>query len=383
MSARQEDLNGFIEIKGNPLSKVGIFPYLGRQISDSLIPDKIYYVYRPEEELSSEDTLNSFRLLPFTNDHAMLGPSEEGLMPAERKGVEGTIGEDVYFDFPYLKANLKIFSERLAKLIEQGKQELSIGYRCDYEPNRGQYNGNSYDFIQRNIRGNHLALVDEGRAGHDVKVLDDFKFTLDCGVPEMEENTSKEAMLDDDSDKTEESLSPAEIVSKLKELTSSYENLHKLVSKIAGAGDSKKSSDEDEPELGMSDKAKDEDLDDDDDDDEDDDYSEDKKMSDKKSGMDINDIKKSVFAEIEERDSLYKRLKPITGSFVHDGMTLNQVAEYGIKRIGIRCKKGHEQAALDGYLLGVKKSAEMSVITSDSSFKRSSSLRDYISKGNQ
>src|SRR5271154_6080341 len=103
MSARQEDLNGYIEVKGNPLSKVGVFPYLGSQISDSLMSDKIYYVYRPEKELSDPACLDSFRLIPFTNDHAMLGSSDEGLMPAERKGVHGTTGENIYFESPYLK----------------------------------------------------------------------------------------------------------------------------------------------------------------------------------------------------------------------------------------------------------------------------------------
>src|SRR6188474_2789733 len=59
-SARKTDLNGWTEIKGNPLSKVGVFPYLGKQISPKLEPDKTYWVYRPEEELSHPDCINSF-----------------------------------------------------------------------------------------------------------------------------------------------------------------------------------------------------------------------------------------------------------------------------------------------------------------------------------
>ena len=54
------DENGFWLIKNNPVSKAGVFPYLGRSISPVLDPDKLYNVLRPEEELSSEKTLSSF-----------------------------------------------------------------------------------------------------------------------------------------------------------------------------------------------------------------------------------------------------------------------------------------------------------------------------------
>ena len=384
MSARQEDLNGYIEVKGNPLSKVGVFPYLGSQISDSLMSDKIYYVYRPEKELSDPACLDSFRLIPFTNDHAMLGSSDEGLMPAERKGVHGTTGENIYFESPYLKGNLKVFSESLAAEIEDGKQEISIGYRCKYRPESGVYDGMPYDFVQCEMRGNHVALVDEGRSGPDVKVLDHFKITLDSGALRMEENTSSmpDVIQDDDQEKPKMSLEDAH--AKIKDLDASLEALKSLLPK-----DAKKSADQEVPNLGMADKAKDEDLDDDEDDDEDD-YADDKKSADKKSGMDMNDIKneikKSLFAEIEKRDRLYKKVKSVIGTFAHDGMTLRQVAEYGAKKIGINCKKGHEQAAIDGYLLAKSQVSHIQASTMDSSHiksLKSSSLQEYINKGAQ
>ena len=124
-TARKHDLNGWAEIKGNPISKVGVFPYTGAQIGNSeLEPDKLYNVYRPEEELSNPETIESFKLLPWTDEHAMLGSEDEGMLPAEKKGVHGVIGEDVYFENGYLKGNIKIFSNKLAQLIEDGKKEL-------------------------------------------------------------------------------------------------------------------------------------------------------------------------------------------------------------------------------------------------------------------
>jgi len=138
MSARNTDHNGYIEVKGNPISKVGVFPYVGAQIGAE-DREKVYMVYRPAEELSSKETIDSFKLVPFINEHAMLGAEDDGLTPAERKGVQGVIGEDVYFDAPYLRGNLRIFAETAKQLIGSGeKVELSPGYRCRYEFTTGR-----------------------------------------------------------------------------------------------------------------------------------------------------------------------------------------------------------------------------------------------------
>src|SRR5512146_542332 len=63
-SARILDQNGFFEVKRNPISKVGVFPYSGRSIGAEN-PDQIYRVYRPAEELGSAECIESFKLLPF------------------------------------------------------------------------------------------------------------------------------------------------------------------------------------------------------------------------------------------------------------------------------------------------------------------------------
>src|SRR5579859_6086961 len=71
-TSRIYDGNGWAEIKGNPISKVGVFPYSGAQISPDLDPEQIYNVYRPEEELSNPETIASFKMVPWIDDHAML-----------------------------------------------------------------------------------------------------------------------------------------------------------------------------------------------------------------------------------------------------------------------------------------------------------------------
>lgn len=114
MTKRQYDLNGWLEVKDNPISKVGVFDYLGFEIG-APIPEKIYKVYRPQEELASTETINSFKLMPFVDEHEMLG--KDGT-PAETKGIQGVIGEQVYFEYPYLRSNIKILSNSALNQIE-------------------------------------------------------------------------------------------------------------------------------------------------------------------------------------------------------------------------------------------------------------------------
>jgi hypothetical protein len=315
-SARVSDINGFIEIKGNPISKVGVFPYSGSQISKDLDPGKIYNVYRPEEELNNEATIISFKLLPMTIRHAMLGSSKEGLTPAEEKGVEGVIGQDVYFEYPYLKSNLKIFSETAKDIIDSSFNELSIGYRCTYDIQSGEFEGQKYDVIQRNIRGNHIAVVEEGRSGPDVSVLDQMTFTFDA------KELKVEACKDEDFDFKEA----------LAELKSRIEKVEMMLAEKSQDTETEEEEDG-EPET----------------------------MIAKTSGMDA----KEVFKELARRDDLAKKISLHIGAFDHSEKTLSEVAEYGVKKLGLKCNKGHEEAVLSGFFAASKKSPVISARAED------------------
>lgn len=165
------DKNDFWLLRDNPMTKIGVFPYLGRQISPELEPDKVYQVLRPREELTRSETLESLKLIPLVNDHTMLG-NKAGFTPAEEKGVHGTTGTNVQIKDDLITNDLKVFSEELKNLIENGKKDLSMGYSCKYDLTPGEYQGEPYDAIQRDILYNHIALVDEGRMGKDVCVQD-------------------------------------------------------------------------------------------------------------------------------------------------------------------------------------------------------------------
>ena len=106
----------------------GIFPYLGRQISPNLEPDRVYNILRPEEELFSQETMDSFKLKPLVNDHCMLG---EDFTTAEKHGIHGVLGERIRCKGDFL-ANMEIYSETLKNEIRNGKKELSLWGRIPF-----------------------------------------------------------------------------------------------------------------------------------------------------------------------------------------------------------------------------------------------------------
>lgn len=371
---KQVDHNDFWYIKDNPLSKVGVFPYLGKQISSELEPDKIYQVYRPAEELLSEATVNSFKLLPIVDDHTMLG-TEPGMMPAEEKGVHGTSGSDVYGKDGKLYGDLKIYSETLKDEIEAGKKELSMGYFCDYELTPGTFDGRHYDAVQRNIRGNHIALVEEGRMGSDVRVMDR-KITMDSmkEINSMVKSAKRgiRRVFDEDVDKRELIREVMAIAAKPNEdfAGGEEEKIETIAKKLEemsyNRSESGSANDEDTPE------EKDKQASDNDDEepkkdgedeepkpcagDEDEDEEKKSEIKELKESMDA--MPKAVFAELAKRDRLYKTIQEKTGIGTFDCslMTEKEVARYACDKLDLGAAKGEEIAVLKGYLKAAKTS---------------------------
>src|ERR1700757_4993186 len=187
-SSRKADINGWWEVDANPLSKVGVFDYSGKSIDPSgalgLDPGQLYKVFRSAEELSDPDCIESFKLVPWVDNHPkkLLGDPAAGGIDPNVKGIEGVVGERVFFDEldQMLKGNIKVFTPTHEARVDDGKIELSLGYRCKYVRQPGNYKGEAYEFVQINMRGNHLASVDVGRMGSDIAVLDGFTFTVDA-----------------------------------------------------------------------------------------------------------------------------------------------------------------------------------------------------------
>jgi uncharacterized protein len=403
---REYDLNGWAEIKDNPISKVGVFPYFGRDISPDLIPDQIYNVYRPADELADPETIKSFKLLPWTDEHAMLGSEDDGLLPAEKKGIHGVIGEDVYYSDGYLKGNVKIFSNKLANLIDKGKKELSIGYRCLYDMVSGVFEGQKYDAVQRNIRGNHLALVDEGRSGHDVAVLDHFKYIFDAKEIKMPDEKRQGEMKDEEMSLEGCYKMLKDVMAKVDKLMSKGEDEEEgkkeLSEESAHEGDTKDEEGEYKKFVNKAEVTEDKDYDEqeseeveDEDENEASSLSEEEKSQDEdkpgdmskpkdkkgkdKKAMDSRLTAKAIFNEISRRDALAHRLSTHIGTFDHSHKTFNEVAQYGLKKLGLRCKVGQEAAMLEGFLSAARRSTV--VATGKDSAIKSGCIDAYLNGG--
>lgn len=90
-----------------------------------------------------------------------------------KKHYVGSTGTDAAFDSPYLKNSMVLHAQSAIKDVQdEKKHELSCAYRYDPVMKPGTFDGQAYDGVMTNIRGNHVSLVTEGRAGHDVKVMD-------------------------------------------------------------------------------------------------------------------------------------------------------------------------------------------------------------------
>ena len=174
-SMRTKDDNGFLHVALTPISKATVNPYLGKEIpfaeEHGFDPEKIYYALRPADEL--EKAANTFNGLPLLLEHHEINAEN----PA-KEWVVGSVGTDAVFEAPYLKNSMTVTDAQAIGYIEDGQAtEISCCYSYDPDFTSGEFtevDGSKvhYDLIIRNIKGNHVALVPEGRAGHDVKVAD-------------------------------------------------------------------------------------------------------------------------------------------------------------------------------------------------------------------
>ena len=140
------------------LTNVGVFPY-------QMIGDdgniKIRWELRSPAEVFDQESMESLKMLPITNEHPETMVNSDNV----KKLIVGYTGDNVFNDSYHLGATLKFIDEKTIRDIANGKRGVSCGYTCDVVPESGVWMGVPYDAIQKNIRYNHLAVVDKGRAG--------------------------------------------------------------------------------------------------------------------------------------------------------------------------------------------------------------------------
>lgn len=175
------------------IARTGIQKYLGKEVD----PDnehgfrdnaRMVRVYRPGSEVFSADTMASAAHRPVTNNH----PSPLLVDSSTWKGTAvGNTADEVSAEGIYLRVPLMVSDAAAIEDIMSGKRELSAGYTSilDWTPGKTQ-SGEEYDAVQKNIRFNHVAIVQYGRAGSAVRIGDAAAPYEDDGEPEGESTMS-------------------------------------------------------------------------------------------------------------------------------------------------------------------------------------------------
>jgi hypothetical protein len=171
-SVRSYDTDGRLHISIANISKANVCPYMGREIPDEdrklgLDPDRIYYLFRDPAEL--EKAAPTFNNLPLLSEHV---PIDAATHPHDL--VIGATGSEAEFRYPYLTNSLVVWPEAaISQVLDGSKKEISCAYRYTAIPEPGIFEGQRYDLRMTAIIGNHVSLVESGRAGSDVVVGDE------------------------------------------------------------------------------------------------------------------------------------------------------------------------------------------------------------------
>lgn len=155
-----ETPEGFLRVHGT-FSRSGCQTYTN--------PDGTKRVeYRPPEEVSRPDSLLSMGGLPVTLEH----PPQLLTPDTVRQHTRGHSGTQVEFTDGFVHGTVTLTDREAIEAVKRRDAvELSVGYRCDYDPTPGTApDGTPYHGVQRNISGNHLAVTRKARAGSEVRL---------------------------------------------------------------------------------------------------------------------------------------------------------------------------------------------------------------------
>ncbi|MEQ5030375.1 DUF2213 domain-containing protein [Morganella morganii] len=340
-SMRSKDGNGHLIVERTVLSKAAVNPYRGKEIpgfeSLGLDPEKVYYLLRDPAEL--ERAAKTFSKKQLLIRHVPVDSDEP-----QKEDTIGTIGSDITFESGMLYGDLCVWDGYAIDLIESEKmKELSAGYGYTPDMTPGEYEGQHYDGVMRNIFGNHVALVERGRIGRDAIISDHQTVDLETemklkkgALPEVAAQIKKALGMDADIPENQlhailtavklgMDVSPEDLEGAKDEEEKKAEEAAKKAQDEEEA--KKKASDEEEAEK----KAKDEEA-------------AKKQASDNeeesKKAMDaaLSATKDDTIKQMTAMFSAVRDVEPLVGVIAMDGFTsADDVYKYALKQKGIAC----------------------------------------------
>ena len=156
-----ETPEGYLTVRV-PITRPGVFPYArqdGTVQMEAKLPDEIF----------SDRTIYSARSKPVTDEH----PNVPVTLDNYQTYAKGMSHTDAHVEDLKLYVSMTITDKDLIQKVYDGKRDISIGFMSDVVAEAGTYNGQPYEYVQRNIEINHIAIVDQGRAGPEVAIRSD------------------------------------------------------------------------------------------------------------------------------------------------------------------------------------------------------------------
>lgn len=169
--------DGRLRVDGH-LTRAGVFSY--RNADGSVRRE-----YRPDAEVFRPSSLATFADVPVTDDH----PPEMLTADNARSHAVGFVSGEPRRDGDHIAARIVVMDAATIAKVEAGKAELSCGYECDLDSTPGVTpDGERYDAVQTNIRGNHVAIVEVARAGRSARMRLDAADMIPSPAPPIKES---------------------------------------------------------------------------------------------------------------------------------------------------------------------------------------------------
>lgn len=171
------DQDGFL-VADAIVTRTGVFSYKN---ADGSLRREL----RHPDDVLRQDSLATMRMLPVT----LLHPKEKKVTPENSPRLtKGFTGEDVRVDGKFVRTRIKICDQEAINAIQNGMQQLSLGYTVALLEEDGEYANERYDFRQTDVIYNHLAIVPSARAGNEARIVLDRNDAEQC----IEEETGKD-----------------------------------------------------------------------------------------------------------------------------------------------------------------------------------------------
>lgn len=167
IDSKRRTRDGYLTVSAKVARAGNVQLYSGDEVGKPEM--SVVRVYRPADEVFSNDTMQSFAHRPVTLGH----PSQSVSSHNWKDVAKGWSDGEVVRDGEFVRVSMLLADAGTIKEIEDGTRELSMGYDCSLDFTAGVTpSGEAYDAIQRGIRSNHIAVVPKARGGAELRIGD-------------------------------------------------------------------------------------------------------------------------------------------------------------------------------------------------------------------